>query len=82
MSSQDPKNLEDPYPGFCQSLTFAIGDLRERLRTRYERIFPGQKTLIENVLEEAESVAWCTPFPLLFLPDFAEARIARIATAG
>lgn len=75
-------NEPDTDNCFSRPLSFAIAELRNRLRIRYQRIFPGQTTLIENVLEEAESAAWCTPFPHLFLPDFAEARIARIATAG
>ena len=79
---QHPNPANDPYAGFYQSLSVSITELRERLRVRYERIFPGQKTLIEDVLEEAESAAWCTPFPHLFLPELAEARIARIASAG
>jgi hypothetical protein len=82
MNFHDQDHSENLHSSFYQSLSQAITDLRERLRTRYERIFPGQKTLIENVLEEAESAAWCTPFPHLFLPDFAEARIARIATSA
>ena len=77
-----PDDTDDSSPRFYQSLTTAIAELRERLRTRYEQIFPGQKTLIEDVLEEAESVAWCTPFPHLFLPDLAEVRMARIATTA
>ena len=69
-------------PGLYQSLATAVAELRERLRARYEQMFPGQATLIDDVLEEAESVAWCTPYPHLFLPDLAEARIARIASAA
>ncbi len=72
----------DPSARFYQSLVIAIAELRERLRARYERILPGQRALVENILEEAESVAWCTPFPHLFLPDLAEARLSRVAAAG
>ncbi len=66
-------------PGFYEKLTQAIADLKERLRSRYECHFPGQTALIHRALEEAESAAWCTPFPHLFLPDLAEARIAQFA---
>lgn len=72
----------DPSVRIYQNLSKAIADLRERLRVRYERILPGQRALVESILEEAESVAWCTPFPHLFLPDLAEARVARVASAG
>jgi hypothetical protein len=80
--SQPDDNTNDCSPRFYQSLSTAITELRERLRMHYEHIFPGQKTLIADVLEEAESVAWCTPFPHLFLPDLAEVRMARIASAA
>lgn len=76
-----PEN-PDLHPSFYQTLALAIADLRARLKARYERRFPGQQALIEHVLEEAESAAWCTPFPHLFLPDFAEARLARLAAVA
>jgi len=83
MNPTDSQNFRnEPSAWFYQALATAITELRERLRARYERVFPGQKALIDNILEEAESVAWCTPFPHLFLPDLAEARMARIASAG
>jgi len=76
---ESPSFETGSYQEFCDKLTLAIADLKERLRARYERHFPGQTALIHRALEEAESVAWCTPFPHLFLPDLAEARIAQFA---
>ena len=32
-------------------------------------------------VSEAEALAWETPFPHLFLPDFAELRLAEIVAA-
>ncbi len=69
----------DTSHGLYEKLALAIAELKTRLQTRYERHFPGQTAMIRHALEEAESVAWCTPFPHLFLPDLAEARIAQFA---
>ncbi|CAN5397948.1 hypothetical protein BH09VER1_BH09VER1_08740 [soil metagenome] len=56
----------------------AIEELKTRLITRYEREFPGQISLVHEAIEEAEFLAWATPFPHLFLPDFAEIRITNL----
>jgi hypothetical protein len=56
-----------------------IARLKTRLQARYERLLPGQDERIRRALEKAESAAWRTPFPHLFLPDFAELRLAQLA---
>jgi hypothetical protein len=55
-----------------------IARLKTRLQARYERLLPGQVERIRRALEKAESAAWRTPFPHLFLPDFAELRFAQL----
>jgi hypothetical protein len=64
--------------GAAKSLAAVITGLRARLQARYERTLPGQAERIDDALETAESAAWCTMFPHLFLPDFAELQIARL----
>jgi hypothetical protein len=68
-------------PGFYEKLARAITESRARLQAHYERLFPGRSVEIHLAIEEAESAAWCTPFPHLFLPDFAEMQVARYAFA-
>ncbi len=68
--------------GFCDKLSQSIKDLKVRLQTRYERHLPGKSALIRRILDEAESVAWCTPFPHLFLPDLAEVRLSQFVHAA
>jgi len=41
-------------------------------------LHPGRGHLIRQAVSEAEELAWETPFPHLFLPDFAELRLAEI----
>lgn len=61
-----------------EHLIDAIENLKARLLERYEREFPGQISLVHEAVEEAELLAWATPFPHLFLPDFAEIRITNL----
>ncbi|HEY8903043.1 MAG TPA: hypothetical protein VIM48_05000 [Chthoniobacterales bacterium] len=65
--------------GTAKSLAAVITRLRARLQARYEGTLPGQAERIDDALETAESAAWCTMFPHLFLPDFAELQIARLS---
>lgn len=65
--------------GTAKSLAAVVASLRARLQARYERSFPGQAGRIADALETAESAAWCTMFPHLFLPDFAEDQMARLS---
>jgi hypothetical protein len=63
---------------FCRELIAAVGKLKVRLLVRYERTLPGRRHLIQQAIADAEEMAWRTPFPHLFLPDFAEVRLAEI----
>lgn len=58
-------------------LSVVISTLKERLRTDYEARYPNQRRLVREILDEAETVAWLTPFPHLFLPDLVEAGIGQ-----
>lgn len=72
----------DTFDVFCQKLFVALGDLKVRLQAQYERRFPGEGSRIRRAIEEAEAVAWRTPFPHLFLPDLAEEAIVRLAASS
>ena len=62
----------------CIELMAAIDKLVERLQDKFERKHPGCGHMIRRALAEAEELAWKTSFPHLFLPDFAEVRLAEI----
>ena len=83
MKSSNQKNNYDETSGSWPSnkLVAAVDALKIRLQARYERFLPGETALIGKALEEAESVAWSTDFPHLFLPDLVEEEIARIIPA-
>lgn len=65
-------------PEMSLKLIDVIDELKGRLQARYESEFPHHGSLIQEAIEEAELLAWATPFPHLFLPDFAEIRIATL----
>ena len=68
----------DLAPGFCRKLVSALAALKEQLRQKYENVLPGRPGLVREIIAEAEALAWETPFPHLFLPDFAELRLAKV----
>ena len=70
----------DTTPTSCDKLANAIAELKTRLQDQYERVLPGQTELVHDAIAAAEALAWLTPFPHLFLPDLAEARIASLAS--
>ena len=72
-----PANENTP-PHFCEDLMLALGKLKTRLVARFEQKWPGRRQLIQQAIADAEELAWRTPFPHLFLPDFAELRLAEI----
>ena len=63
---------------FCREVSKALGKLKTRLVAKYERSLPGRSQIIRQAVAEAEELAWATPFPHLFLPDFVEVRLAEI----
>lgn len=65
-------------PRFCRKLLSALAALKEQLRQRYDTLLPGRPGLVRELIAEAEALAWETPFPHLFLPDFAELRLAEV----
>ena len=71
-----PATVEVPA-GFCRQLADSLIALKERLIAKYEDALPGRRHLARQLVAEAEALAWETPFPHLFLPDFAEARFTE-----
>jgi hypothetical protein len=73
-------HLEIPAQ-FCREIVDAVAKLRIRLLAKYEGVLPGRSQLIRQAVAEAEEEAWELPFPHLFLPDLAEARVERLVAA-
>jgi hypothetical protein len=75
--SLSPATADGPLH-FYRELFEAVGELRNRLREKYERALPGHGYLVRKAISEAEDLAWQTPFPHLLLPDYAELRLAEV----
>jgi hypothetical protein len=69
----------DSIDVYCGRLEVALRELKLRLQEQYERRFPGEAMRIREAISQAETVAWHTDFPHLFLPDLAEEAIARLS---
>jgi hypothetical protein len=80
-NSSPCQSAVDFHPQFCRDLVAALGKLRRRLHKKFQEAHPGRGLLIRQALSEAEKLAWQTSFPHLFLPDFAEARLAEMIAA-
>ena len=72
----------DPDTVYRGRLAVAVRDLKARLQARYEGRFPGEGKRIRAVIAEAETAAWYTEFPHLFLPDLADEAIARLPASS
>ena len=64
---------------FLQTVSGAIGQLKQRLQQQYEHGYPDLHELIHIVVEKEEARAWeLTLFPHLLLPDMVEAHLASL----
>ena len=66
-------------PVFLQTVSIALGELKQRLQRNYEQAYPNLREIIHLVLDEEETEAWALSlFPHLLLPDLVEARIEKL----
>src|SRR5206468_1029175 len=65
---------KQPEPVFLQTVSVALGQLKQRLQQDYERAYPDLREIIHLVLDDEEANAWeLSLFPHLLLPDLVEA---------
>ena len=68
-----------PERVFLQTVSVALGQLKQRLQQDYEQAYPNLREIIHLVLDEEEMEAWeLSLFPHLLLPDLVEAHIAKL----
>ena len=66
-------------PVFLQTVSVALGQLKQRLQQDYEQAYPDLREIIRLVLDEEETEAWeLSLFPHLLLPDLVEAHIEKL----
>lgn len=76
------KTDQQPSPTktvFLQTVSVAVGHLKQQLRRDYEKTYPELRDVIHLVLDEEETNAWkLTPFPHLLLSDLVEAHVENL----
>jgi len=66
-------------PVFLQTVSVALGQLKQRLQQAYGQAYPNLREIIHLVLDEEETEAReLSLFPHLLLPDLVEARIEKL----
>jgi hypothetical protein len=66
-------------PVFLQTISVAVGQLKQRLQQDYQQAYPGLREIIHLVLDQEETEAWgLSLFPHLLLPDLVEAHIEKL----
>src|SRR6266478_5296921 len=66
-------------PVFLQTVSVALGQLKQRLQQDYEQAYPNLREIVHLVLDEEETEAWeLSLFPHLLLPDLVEAHIEKL----
>jgi hypothetical protein len=74
------KTDTQPEPVFLQTVSVALGQLKQRLQQDYEQAYPDLREIIHLVLNDEEANAWeLSLFPHLLLPDLVEARIIKLS---
>ena len=58
---------------FLQTVSLALGQLKQRLQQDYEQVYPDLREIIHLVLDDEEANAWeLSLFPHLLLPDLVD----------
>jgi len=74
------RNLAEICLASCQKLVAQISDAKDRIQSEFRELLGTYDQPIRLALNEAEALAWQTPFPQLFFPDLAVEKI-QAATA-
>jgi len=63
----------------CQQLIARIGEVRESIGSEFREILHGNDRLLQLALNEAEALAWQTPYPHLVFPTLALEKTQAVA---
>jgi hypothetical protein len=62
----------------CRELLGGIESVKESLISEYGPQLNGREVILHSALNEAEALAWQTPFPHLFFPALAEEKALSV----
>jgi hypothetical protein len=72
------RNLAEICLASCQKLVAQIKDAKDRILAEFHELFGTYDQSIRLALNEAEALAWQTPYPQLFFPDFAAEKVQAV----
>ncbi|SRR6266404_531519 len=70
--NQGAKSLSTVCLSSCRKLLSQLNDIKHSLLLKYGAALNGQEQVLRSALNEAEALAWQTPYPHLFFPVLAE----------
>jgi hypothetical protein len=79
LACQTEKGAHQSEGSADTKLIAAMNQLRERLYLQHSRNLPARAAHICQLVKDAETEAWRTPFPHLFLPDLVEIKMTRLS---
>jgi hypothetical protein len=72
------RNLAEICLASCQKLVAQINDSKNRILAEFQDLFGTYDQPIRLALNEAEALAWQTPYPQLFFADLAAEKIQAV----
>jgi len=73
------RNLAEVCLASCQKLVARINEAKDRILAEFQELFGTYDQSVRLALNEAEALAWQTPYPHLFFPDLAAEKIQAVA---
>jgi hypothetical protein len=73
------RNLADRCLASCQKLIAQIKETKDRILAEFQDRYETQEQLLRLALNEAEALAWQTPYPQLVFADLAVEKAQAVA---
>ena len=73
------RNLAEICLASCQKLIAQIKETKDRILTEFQDRYETHEQLLRLALNEAEALAWQTPYPQLVFPDLAVEKAQAVA---
>jgi len=77
-TSRPKRSLSAICLNSCRKLLAQLDAIKQSLIWDYEPLVHGQEAVLHSALNEAEALAWQTPFPHLFYPALAEEKAISV----
>jgi hypothetical protein len=75
----NPRTFSQQCLASCTKLIAQIAQVKERILAEFRETFQGREHLFQLALNEAEALAWQTPYPQLVFPTLATEKVQALA---